>query len=64
MLIQLHRVAQTLMALPEGLKIMEPLVPLASFTNEKTKEAQTQYLAASIPIGKAQLAAAIERYGI
>jgi hypothetical protein len=52
------------MALPEGLKIMEPLVPLASFMNEKTKEAQTQYLAASIPIGKAQLAAAIERYGI
>lgn len=52
------------MALPEGLEIMEPLAPLASFTNEKTKEAQKQYLAASIPIGKAQLAAAIERYGI
>lgn len=52
------------MAVPEGLKVMEPLLPLASFSNEKSEKAQKEYLAATIPFKKAELAAAIERYGI
>ncbi|KAI8637848.1 hypothetical protein BD408DRAFT_395011 [Parasitella parasitica] len=58
------RNTQTLMAVPEGLKVMEPLVPLASFSNEKTAQLQEKYLAAAIQSGRTQLAAAIERYGI
>ncbi|KAL7311717.1 hypothetical protein PS15m_009441 [Mucor circinelloides] len=58
------RNTETLMAVPEGLKVMEPLLPLASFSNEKSEKAQKEYLAATIPFKKAELAAAIERYGI
>ncbi|CEP19296.1 hypothetical protein [Parasitella parasitica] len=56
------RNTQTLMALPEGLEIMEPLVPLASFGNEKTAQLQEEYLKNAVQTAKAQLAAAMERY--
>ncbi|CAO3638861.1 unnamed protein product [Mucor fragilis] len=58
------RNTETLMAVPEGLKVMEPLLPLASFHNEKSEKAQKEYLAATVPLKKAELAEAIKRYGI
>lgn len=64
LLTQFCNLAETLMAVPEGLKVMEPLLPLASFHNEKSEKAQKEYLAATVPLKKAELAEAIKRYGI
>ncbi|KAI8991100.1 hypothetical protein BDF20DRAFT_831179 [Mycotypha africana] len=58
------RNTQTLMALPDGLEIMTPPVPLASFGGEATKAAHARYVERAIVVGKQRVAEQIEKYGI
>lgn len=51
------------MALPDGLRVMEPLTPPASFQKkEGGEEARQTFIVEAIAQGKRQVAAALERY--
>ncbi|KAI9474279.1 MAG: hypothetical protein EXX96DRAFT_652961 [Benjaminiella poitrasii] len=58
------RNVQTLMALPKGLEIMEPIGPLDLSGFDKDGTEAQKYVSEAIPALKAQLEAAVRRYNI